>query len=239
MAMDQHAANLIGLTAKAFNGETAAISPTDGISLIDSWLSFLQSEERSSTSPLVDALSNLKAELQSGNPNGEHVERIIKALCDQTKQTVSTADEDNKPKLTFLSEALQGFGQQLTGKARRNTSGEQAPMTSTVGGESTHSGAGVSGFDPSADDLTDRSGGTVSSGPTVLMEDAANSDGASEPTRTPDESNDEGSSRVGPGDNSAAAKDSRSDTGNRMAGMGVSGGAGDADYSQSGGRSQY
>ncbi|SOD94687.1 hypothetical protein SAMN06269250_4606 [Spirosoma fluviale] len=236
--MDQHAANLIGLTTKAFNGETAAISPTDGISLIDSWLNFLQSEG-SATSPLVDALGNLKAELQSGNPNGDHVERILKALSNETKQTIGSADEDSKPKLTFLSEALQGFSQQLTGKARRNTSGEQAPMTSTVGGESTHSGAGISGFDPSADDLTERNGGTVSSGPTVIMEDAATSDDASEPTRTPDETDDKGSSRVGPGDNSTASQDSRSDTGGRMAGMGVSGGAGDTDYSQSGGRSQY
>ncbi|ADB42240.1 hypothetical protein [Spirosoma linguale] len=237
MAMDQHAANLIGLTAKAFNGETAAISPTDGISLIDSWLSFLQSEG-SATSPLTDALGNLKAELQSGNPNGEHVERIIKALSDQTKKTATTADEDSQPKLTFLAEAIQGFSQQLTGKARRDTSGEQAPMTSTVGGESTHSGAGASAFGTAADDLTDRNGGTVSSGPTVMMDDAADSDGRSAPTRTPDETNDKGSSRVGPGENSAASQESRSDTG-RVAGMGVSGGAGDTDYSQSGGRSQY
>lgn len=148
MPMNQHAANLISLTVNAFNGETAAISPTDGISLIDSWLSFLQAEGLKDL-PVIDALGNLKAELQSGNPNGEHVERIVKALCDQTKQTANKADEDNKPKLTFLAEAIQRFSQQLTGKARRDTSGEQAPMTSTVGGESTHSGAGDADYSQS------------------------------------------------------------------------------------------
>ncbi|GAB2518831.1 hypothetical protein [Spirosoma aerophilum] len=238
MAMNQHASNLINLTVNAFNGETAAISPTDGISLIDSWLSFLQAEGPKD-SPIVDALGNLKVELQSGNPNGEHVERILKALSDQTKQTTSSADADNKPRLTTLSEALQGFSQQLSGKPRRDTSGEQAPMTSTVGGESTHSGVGASAFNASTDDLTNRNGGTISSGPTADGDDITGSDAASEPTRTPDESNDEGSSRVGPGDNSAASQGSRSDTGDRMSGMGISGGAGDTDYSQSGGRSQY
>jgi hypothetical protein len=238
MAMNQHAVNLINLTVNAFNGETAAISPTDGISLIDSWLSFLQSEGPKD-SPIVDALGNLKVELQSGNPNGAHVERILKALSDQTKQTTNSADEENKPKLTTLSEAIQGLGQQLSGKPRRDTSGEQAPMTSTVRGESTHSGTGASAFNASADDLTDRNGGTVSSGPTADMDDTTGSDGASEPTRTPDERNDKGSSRVGPGDNQAASQESRSDTGGRVSGMGVSGGAGDSDYSQSGGRSQY
>lgn len=170
MALDQHAANLVGTTINAFNGDATSISPTDGISLIDSWVSAL-CDGGQDTDPVAGALSELKTELQSGNPDGSRIQGILEGLADQTKQAAQSADTEVKAKLNSLVDALQGFSQQLGGSSKMagmNTkpsdtvmpgeSGGRAPMTSTVGGDSTNSGAGLGGDDYSANSGTQSSG---------------------------------------------------------------------------------
>ncbi len=239
MAIDQHASNLIDITVKAFNGTSSSVSPTDGISLIDSWISFLQSNSQRTDSQGSDALladlNELKTALQEGNLDSTRIQDVVSNLTDQTKQMTDAADEDSKPRLNTLAEGLQGFNQQFSSPTQRDDSGKQAPMTSTVGGESTTSGgAGVSALGASDDDLSNRNGGTLS----VDMDDTTGSDGGTTKARSSEETGDSGSSSTGNGDNSSATQRSRSDTA-RLDGMGVSGGSGDSDYSQSGGRSQY
>ena len=235
MAIDQHASNLINTTVNAFNGDITSISPVDGISLIDSWISFLKTADQGDKS-IVSGLSELKAELQSGTIDGTQVQSILKGLTEQTSQITKKADGDSQPKLNSLSEALQSFSQLLDGSKKANTGG-QAPMTSTVGGESTNSGTGISAVDTNADDLSDRNGGTISNDSTVDMDDTTGSNGGSQEDRFSGD-NYTDNSQSGNGDNSSVSHSSRSDT-SRVAGIGVSGGTGDTDSSQSGGRSQY
>ncbi len=156
MALDQHAANLVDITVKAFNGDVTSISILDSISLIDSWVSVLKSDDQS-TNAIADSLINLRAELKGSSPNGEHIERIMKSLIDQTKQIAKATDTDSQSTLKSLSTALQAFSQQVTGTSKRANTGGQAPITSTVGGESTNSGAGASGG--TGDSYTAQSGG--------------------------------------------------------------------------------
>lgn len=158
MALDQHAANLVDTTINAFNGDATSVSPTDGISLIDSWISTLRNGDGGQdTDSAVDALSELKTELQSGNPDGARIQQILDDMANQVKQTATSADADLKTTLSSLADALRGFSKQLGGSSKMasmNTrpsdtvmpgeSGGQAPMTSTVGGESTNSGTGTS-----------------------------------------------------------------------------------------------
>lgn len=231
MAMNQHAANLVDITAKAFNGNVTSISPTDGISLIDSWIAFLKSDDQS-VSSIANSLNDLKAELQSGDPNEAHLQQILGDLAKQTKQIANTADSDSKPGLTTLTEALEGFGQQISGVSGPAATGGQAPMTSTVGGESTNSGPGASAFNTSDSDLSNRNGGTVSNESTVDTDNTTRSDGGSVTNRS---SEDDDYTNDSQRDNNHL---SRSDT-SRLSGLGVSGGTGDTDSSQSGGRSQY
>ena len=160
MALNQHASNLIDITVKAFNGDVTSISPTDGLSLIDSWISFLQADGQANNG-LANSLSELKAELKSGNLDGAAIERILTDLTKQTQQLSSSVDRDEKPKLTALADALQGFNRQVTGSSKQANKGGQAPITSTVGGESTNSGAGASALTTSEEDLSDRTGGTI------------------------------------------------------------------------------
>ncbi|WP_460957591.1 hypothetical protein [Spirosoma litoris] len=132
MTQNQHASNLIDITVKVFNGDVASVSQTDGLSLVNSWLSFLQAANEGNN-PIVDTLSKLKSELQSDNPNGEQVQQMLEALIDLTKQTTGSVDGADQSKLNTLVDALQGFSQRTTGKIKRDTTDDQAPMTSTVG----------------------------------------------------------------------------------------------------------
>ncbi|GAB3895707.1 hypothetical protein [Spirosoma agri] len=164
MALDQHASNLVDVTVNAFNGESTSVSPVDGISLIDSWITALRGDDKSNIS-VANGLSELKAELQSSNPNGWHVRGILENLLNQVKETAKSADEDVKEKLDTLVDALDGFSHQLGGSSKPANTGGQAPMTSTVGGESTNSGTGTSATD--TDDTTIGDGDTRYTGGTV------------------------------------------------------------------------
>lgn len=164
MAINQHASNLIDITVSAFNSDVASISPTDGLSLVDSWLSFLKSEGQEDN-PITNQLTALRTELRESNLDGPRIQEVLNDLVGQTTQLANSAEADNKPGLTTLSDALQGFNQQLNSTTPMTNSGKQAPMTSTVGGESTTSGAGISAVGASDDDLSNRNGGIISSIP--------------------------------------------------------------------------
>lgn len=241
MALDQHAANLVDTTINAFNGDATSISPTDGISLIDSWISAL-SDSGQSTNPVASGLSELKSELQSGNPDGSRIQQIIDDLADQAGQAATSADGEVKAKLDPLVGALQGFSRQLGGSstmAAMNTqpsdgvmpgqTGGQAPMTSTVGGESTNSGTGTSATGMNDEDsLSNRSGGTTENGSAMGMDDMTGSDGAQRQDGEPYGS---GYGTGSEGDNYSSGSGTRS--------SGVSGGSAESGSGSSGGRSQY
>ncbi|MDB5242757.1 MAG: hypothetical protein JWP57_3382 [Spirosoma sp.] len=172
MAHDQHAANLVDTTVNAFNGDTTSISAMDGISLIDTWSSALQ-DGGQDTESVTNSLKELRSELQSGNPDGARIQQILEDMVDQIKQIAKSADADVKPNLNSLAEALKGFSKQLGGSSKMASmnkkpsdttmpgeSGGRAPMTSTVGGDSTNSGAGLGG----GDDYSSNSGHGSSGG---------------------------------------------------------------------------
>lgn len=162
MALDQHVSNLVTTTINAFNGNAVAISPMDGISLIDSWISALRNTDQS-TNPVVSGLSSLKAELQNGNPDGTLIQQFLEEIVDELKVAADSAETDVQTRLNALVEALSGFSQQLGGSSKmQNAQNQQAPMTSTVGGESTTTGAGASTYRTNDDDdLSNRNGGAV------------------------------------------------------------------------------
>lgn len=186
MALNQQTSNLITTTINAFNGEVVSISPLDGVSLIDNWTSALRDTDQSAN-PVASGLGELKAELQSGNPDGSRIQQIIRSLTEQARTAADSAETDVKTRLNALVDALDGFSDQLGGSAKMVDAGtqQQAPMTSTVGGESTNSGAGASAFRTSNDDdLSNRTGGVTSTetggGESASgMDDPTGSDGGS------------------------------------------------------------
>lgn len=226
MAIDQHASNLIDITVNAFNSDVASISPTDGLSLVDSWLSFLKSDGQED-SPITNHLTALRTELLESNLNGTRIQEILNDLVGQTTQLVDSAEGDSKTGLTTLSDALQGFNQQLNSPTPMTNPDKQAPLTSTVGGESTTSGAGISAVGYSDDDLSNRNGGTVSSGLTATMNDSTGSNGAASDSLEKT-SNARGSQTTGNSSNSLISESDGANTGS-VRGMGISGGESDSE----------
>lgn len=263
MALDQHAANLVDTTVRAFNGDVAVVSPFDGISLIDSWTSTLR-QSNLGDNPVMSGLGDLKAELQNGNPNGDTVQSILDDLADQVKAAADSSETDVKTKLTPLYEALQGFSQQLGGSSKMGAQnadalasdatatglnpGVDSPMTSTVGGESTTSGVGVSSLSDD-DDIASRIGGvtsitTESSTPTSGaplsgaqaedMDDSTGSDGGAQQASVQEASAGEMDGSLG-GANQNPTEDTSDMAGApntgaaSIGGMGVSGGSAESD----------
>jgi hypothetical protein len=250
MAIDQHAFNLVDTTVNTFNGGAVSVSPIDGISLIDSWISVLHTDEQA-TDSIATKLTDLRTELRSGSPDGSHIQQLLTDLAQQAKQAADSADSAVQTKLKPLVDSLEGFSQRLGGSGEQPQAGSsQAPMTSTVGGESTNSGAGISALGDD-NDHSRVTGGTTSNGPAaaVGMDDTTGSDGGNEETTSTDdepENTEEGAYRSGDADDtkdedsqSTDKDDARRTESRSIGGIGVSGGTGDSATAQSQGRSQY
>ncbi|GAB3319693.1 hypothetical protein GCM10027299_12460 [Larkinella ripae] len=116
---NQQATNLISSTVDTFNGETTSISTTDGISLIDHWLTALRSGDISDqTSPIANTLSELKSQLQEGDPDSGQIKGILNELAEQTEQAAQSAEDDKvKLQLDQLVQTLRDFGKVISGEA--------------------------------------------------------------------------------------------------------------------------
>ena len=109
----QFAAALVNETVATFNGSVSVVSPTDGVSLINHWISALHSGDET-TNPIAHTLSELRMELQGGMNPGQ-IQSTIQELAEQTRQAAQSVDGSEKDSLTQLASALQAFGQQLAG----------------------------------------------------------------------------------------------------------------------------
>ncbi|AQG81048.1 hypothetical protein [Spirosoma montaniterrae] len=221
--MNQQTSNLITTTINAFNGESVAVSPLDGISLIDNWTSVLRNDNQASN-PVMSGLNELKAELQNGNPDGGRIQQILQELVDQARQAADSADTDEKTRLNSLTDALNGFAKQLGGSANMvDAKEQQAPMTSTVEGNSATGSTNVSTVEAATnEDLSTRNASAMG------MDDMTGAEGA--------QRQDGGSYGSGYGTGSEG-DDYSTNSGTQRSG--ISGGSAESGSGSSGGRSQY
>ncbi|GAA4399528.1 hypothetical protein GCM10023187_11530 [Nibrella viscosa] len=138
MAQSQFATALIDETINTFNGSVATVSPMDGIALIDNWVSALHSGD-ASTNPVANTLSELKLELQSGNPKTDRIADMLDQLVEETRGFADSADDNQRPSLNMLAAALDTFRKQLAGESGPANTGGKAPGAGTVTGMSTTS----------------------------------------------------------------------------------------------------
>jgi hypothetical protein len=127
----QFASELIDETVQTFNGGVTAISPTDGVALIDNWISALHSGDES-TNPIAHTLSELRMELQGGMDVGQ-IQSTIQELAEQTKQASQSVDGSEKDSLVQLASALQTFGQQITSGNTQGNQSRQSEMDDPTG----------------------------------------------------------------------------------------------------------
>ncbi|XWW47649.1 hypothetical protein JYG30_09485 [Fibrella sp. USSR17] len=130
----QFATALINETVNTFSGGAESVSPTDGISLIENWISALHSGDES-TNPIAHTLSELRMQLQDNNPNVGQIQTILDDLTDQTRQAAKSVDGGEQMSLIELSDALKGFSERLAGK-RSGDGSAGATVAPSVGASS-------------------------------------------------------------------------------------------------------
>ncbi|MBO0933282.1 hypothetical protein [Fibrella aquatilis] len=101
------ASALTDQTVQALSGNPASVSPTDGASLIDSWISSL------GDSPIASDLSSLKSALQSSSPDSQEISSLLMSLSQQTSAAASQAGGGAQGSLQQLASALESFGKQI------------------------------------------------------------------------------------------------------------------------------
>ena len=107
-SQNQGTSALIDQTVQALNGSPSDVSPSDGASVIDSWISAL-----GSNSAVSSSLTELKQALQSSSPDGEEISSILMSLSEQTQSAASSADGGSQSSLRQLAQSLKSFSQQL------------------------------------------------------------------------------------------------------------------------------
>ena len=105
------ATTLLDATVAAFDQGQAA-SPQEGMSLITDWFSSIKSNHQ--TSDIMEPLTQLHAELQTGAPDNGKLKKLMNQLADLTDQSAPKADGDVRSRLETLATALRNFAGQLS-----------------------------------------------------------------------------------------------------------------------------
>ncbi|RYF75532.1 MAG: hypothetical protein EOO39_06780 [Cytophagaceae bacterium] len=142
----QFATALINETVTTFSGGAETVSSTDGISLIENWISALHSGDES-TNPIAHTLSELRMQLQNGTPNVGQIQTILEELTEQTRNAAKSVDGGEQMSLIELSDALKGFSERLGGKRSGDGSAGAtvAPSVGASTGNSDDDSIGASG----------------------------------------------------------------------------------------------
>ncbi|MBC3788168.1 hypothetical protein [Spirosoma utsteinense] len=95
------------------DGSQAGVSPAQGVMLIDGWLQALQGDPN--LDDLEGQLNELRAELQSAQPDAPHIRQVMEGLADKTQQIAEgpTAEGTWTGGLESLSKILRNFGSKL------------------------------------------------------------------------------------------------------------------------------
>lgn len=95
------------------DGTQAGVSPVQGVMLIDGWLQALQGDPN--LGGLEGHLNELRVELQSAQPDTQHVRQLMEKLADKAQEVAEgpTAEGTWTGGLESLSKILRNFGSKL------------------------------------------------------------------------------------------------------------------------------
>ena len=130
----QFATALINETVNTFNGGAETVSPIDGISLVENWISALRSGDES-TNPIAHTLSELRMQLQDNALNAGQIQTTLEELAEQTRNMARSVEGGEQMSLLELADALRGFSERLAGK-RSGDGSAGATVAPSVGASS-------------------------------------------------------------------------------------------------------
>jgi len=96
-------------------GSSATASPTDGVQLINKWLTVLEGDNSRKTVNIEEKLKELRGQLQFTNPDADRVRELLMSLAEHTNQIAQGSDlqEPTINKLADLALRLQNFSSQF------------------------------------------------------------------------------------------------------------------------------
>ncbi|GAB2599819.1 hypothetical protein [Spirosoma areae] len=98
-------------TLSAFrSNDLAAVSPVQGVMLIDGWLQALQGD--SNLDQLQGQLNELRTALQAAQPDGQYIRDLLVSLADKTQEVAEGPDSEGTwtGGLESLSKILRNLG---------------------------------------------------------------------------------------------------------------------------------
>lgn len=107
-SQNQSTSALTDQTIQALSGKATSVSPADGTSLIDGWISALGPDSK-----ITDTLKTMKTALQGGPERETDIEFLFSHLADQTDTAADDAEDNVKSSLKDLATSLRNFGVQL------------------------------------------------------------------------------------------------------------------------------
>lgn len=105
------ASTLLDATVAAFDQGQAA-SPQEGMSLITDWFSSIKNNHIAGD--VMEPLSQLRNELQTGAPDNQRLSQLLIQLADLTTNLAPRAEGDMESRLQTLATALRNFAGQLS-----------------------------------------------------------------------------------------------------------------------------
>ena len=95
------------------NNEAEAVTPAQGIMLIDGWLQALQGD--SNLNPMREQMIELRNELQSATPNSQRIKLLLNESANHAQQTAEapTSEGTWTGGLESFSKLLRHFASQL------------------------------------------------------------------------------------------------------------------------------
>ncbi|RIV17381.1 hypothetical protein DYU11_32345 [Fibrisoma montanum] len=105
------ATTLIDETVRAFD-QGQAVSLQEGISLITDWFSSVKNNHEAGK--IMQPLTELRDELQTGSPNAGRMKQLLNQLADQTERLAAETEGDVPSRLNTLATALRNFAGQFS-----------------------------------------------------------------------------------------------------------------------------
>lgn len=114
ITQDSNQTSLIEQTVNTFDSGIGATTATDGLSMIDQWLTRLNDTGNEDTDAIADTLASLRIELDTlqryNRPDNERIADLLQRLIDQTQKVAgsveASAEQDELSQLTAVLENL-------------------------------------------------------------------------------------------------------------------------------------
>jgi uncharacterized membrane protein YccC len=117
ISKDQNQISLIDQTVNTLDGNIDTTTATDGLSIIDQWLSRLDDADEDIADGIVDTLEKLRPEIDTAQrynrPDNQRIATLLQDLIDQTRKIAASPEASaEQVELSRLIAILENLHQQ-------------------------------------------------------------------------------------------------------------------------------